>query len=68
VNTIAPGYMETGMTEGMGAEQLDAIRRRSPSKKLVSPDDVAGAVAYLLSPEAAMVNGSTITVDAGSTA
>ena len=68
VNTVAPGYMETGMTEGMGEEQLDAIRRRSPSKKLVAPEDVANAVAYLLSAEAAMVNGSTITVDAGSTA
>lgn len=68
VNCVCPGYMETAMTEGLDADQLNAIRRRSPFGKFVSPGDVAGAVAYLLGEEAAMITGTSITVDAGSTA
>jgi 3-oxoacyl-[acyl-carrier protein] reductase len=68
VNAIAPGYMETGMTGGLSAEQLGAIRRRSALLDLVSPDKVAGAVAYLMGPDGAATTGATLTVDAGSTA
>ena len=68
VNALAPGYMQTDMTAGLQGEKLDSIRRRSPLGRLASVDDAAGAVAYLLSNDAASVTGSTLTVDAGSTA
>jgi 3-oxoacyl-[acyl-carrier protein] reductase len=68
VNTVAPGYMETDMTIGLQGEKLESIRRRSPLGHLAKAQDVAHAVTYLLSEKAANVTGSTITVDAGSTA
>lgn len=68
VNTVAPGYMETDMTSGLQGEKLESIRRRSPLGDLAKAEDVAHAVTYLLSEKAANVTGSTITVDAGSTA
>ena len=68
VNCVAPGYMETGMTSGIAPAKLDTIKRRSPSGKLAAPEDAAAAVAYLLGEGGAMITGTTITVDAGSTA
>lgn len=68
VNTIAPGYMETAMTSGLQGEKLESIKRRSPLGHLATVQDVAGTVAYLLSDDAKNITGSTITVDAGSTA
>ena len=68
VNTICPGYMETDMTSGIADDRLAAIRRRSPSGQLVTAEDVAATAAFLLSDGAKMINGTEITVDAGSTA
>ena len=68
VNCIAPGYMETDMTKGIDPEKLLSIKRRSPSGKLASVESVAGTVLFLLGDAGAMINGTTITVDAGSTA
>ena len=68
VNAVAPGYMETDMTAGLQGEKLASIRRRSPLGHLARPADVAHAVSYLLSENAANVTGTTLTVDAGSTA
>ncbi|MFN4043804.1 SDR family NAD(P)-dependent oxidoreductase [Limnobacter sp.] len=68
VNTIAPGYMETDMTSGLQGEKLESIKRRSPLGHLAKAEDVAHAVTYLLSDKASNITGSTITVDAGSTA
>jgi 3-oxoacyl-[acyl-carrier protein] reductase len=67
VNCVAPGYMETDMTAALQGEKLDSIRRRAPLG-LPTPAEVAGAVAYLMSDEAAKTTGSIITVDGGSTA
>lgn len=67
VNCLAPGYMETEMTAGLTEDKLASVRRRAPLG-LPKPEDVAGAVAYLMSPEAAMVTGTVMTVDGGSTA
>jgi 3-oxoacyl-[acyl-carrier protein] reductase len=60
--------METDMTAGLEGEKLAAIRRRSPLGRLARPEDVAHAVVYLLGEKAAAVTGTTLTVDAGSTA
>jgi 3-oxoacyl-[acyl-carrier protein] reductase len=68
VNTIAPGYMQTAMTAGLQGDKLESIKRRSPLGHLATVDDVAGTVVYLLSEDARNITGTTITVDAGSTA
>lgn len=68
VNCVAPGFLETEMTRGLEGDKLAAIKRRSPSGELASVAAVAGAVAYLLGDDAAAITGTTVTVDAGSTA
>ena len=68
VNAILPGYMETEMTKGIPEEKLETIIRRSPLKCLVHPNDVANAVNFLIGDQGKLVTGSTITIDAGSTA
>jgi len=68
VNSVAPGYMATDMTQGLEGEKLESIKRRSPLGELAHVDDVASMVNYLLSEEAKMITGTIVTVDAGSTA
>jgi 3-oxoacyl-[acyl-carrier protein] reductase len=68
VNCVAPGYMQTDMTNSIQDEKLESIKRRSPLGRLATPEDAAAAVLYLLSEQAAAITGTTITVDAGSTA
>ena len=68
VNSVSPGYMQTDMTAGLEGKKLESIVRRSPMRKLPETDDVAYTVSFLLSDEAKMINGTNITVDAGSTA
>ena len=68
VNAIAPGYMETGMTKEISETHLEQIKRRSALRRLTSTHETASAVVYLLSESAGAITGTTITVDAGSTA
>lgn len=68
VNCVCPGYMETDMTAGLQGDKLESIRRRSPFRKFPGVADVAGAVSFLLGPDAALITGTTLTVDAGSSA
>jgi 3-oxoacyl-[acyl-carrier protein] reductase len=68
VNTLAPGYMETGMTKGLDDSKLGSIKRRSPMGRLAKVEDVAGSVVFLLGKDGLVITGTTITVDAGSTA
>jgi len=68
VNTLAPGYMDTAMTQSLEGSKLESIKRRSPLGRLARVEDAAGAIIYLLSDRASAVTGTTITVDAGSTA
>lgn len=67
VNCVAPGFLETGMTEGYDADQRAAILRRAPLG-LAAPGDAAAAVSWLLGPEASKVTGTVITVDGGGSA
>lgn len=68
VNCVAPGFMETEMTEVLQSHNLDSIRRRSPLDRFATTHEVAGSVLYLLTEAAGALTGSIITVDAGSTA
>lgn len=68
VNAVAPGYMKTDMSSSINDEQLEQIQRRSALRRLAEPEEVASAVVYLLSPAAAAITGTVITIDAGNTA
>jgi 3-oxoacyl-[acyl-carrier protein] reductase len=68
VNSVAPGFIDTDMTQGMKEEQRQQIERRSALKRLADLDDVANAVEFLLSDKAKNITGTVLTVDAGSTA
>jgi len=65
VNSIAPGYIRTEMSSTLDEEQLEQIIRRTPLGRLASAEDVVGLVHFLLSREAGMLTGQTITVDGG---
>ena len=67
VNAVAPGFLETEMTQGLGAEQREQIARRSALRRLPEVDQVAAAVAFLLGSDADAITGTVLTVDAGST-
>lgn len=67
VNAVAPGFVDTAMTEGLEDAQREQITRRSPLKRLAEIDDVANAVAFLVSDAARNITGTVLTVDAGST-
>ena len=68
VNSVAPGFMDTEMTQGLDGEQREQIARRSALRRLPEIDDVAGAVEFLLGEKAKSITGTVLTVDAGSTA
>ena len=68
VNAVAPGFLDTEMTQGMAEEERARIARRSALRRLPSVDDVAEAVAFLLGDAAASITGTVLTVDAGATA
>jgi 3-oxoacyl-[acyl-carrier protein] reductase len=65
VNCVAPGFIETPMTDVLTDAQRQAILTKVPAGRLGSPADVAGAVVYLASDEAAYVTGQTIHVNGG---
>jgi 3-oxoacyl-[acyl-carrier protein] reductase len=68
VNAVAPGFVNTDMTQGMTDEQREQIARRSALKRLVEIDDVANAVEFLLDDRSKNITGTVLTVDAGNTA
>jgi len=68
VNAVAPGFADTEMTSELGEGERDKIMRRSALRRLVTSDDVAGAVEFLMSDAAKSITGTTLTVDAGNTA
>jgi len=66
-NTVSAGVVETGALEHFPNRQdmLDMGLTRTPAGRLVEPGDVAGAVAFLCSPDAEMIRGHTLIVDGG---
>lgn len=65
VNCVAPGFIETTMTDALGEEQRNALLDRIPAARLGATGDVASAVAYLASEEAGYVTGHTLHVNGG---
>jgi 3-oxoacyl-[acyl-carrier protein] reductase len=68
VNAVAPGFLDTEMTQGLADEQRQQVARRSALHRLVDVDDVADSVEFLLGDKAKSITGTVLTVDAGSTA
>src|SRR5450756_1469776 len=65
VNAIAPGFVVTDLTEGLPDSVKDAIKAATPLGRFGSTDDIAAAVAFLASDEAAYITGQDLGVDGG---
>lgn len=65
VNCVAPGFIESAMTDKLNDKQKEAIMGAIPAKRMGSGAEVASAVAYLASSEASYVTGQTIHVNGG---
>jgi len=65
VNAIAPGFIETAMTEGMTPEAREKLAGRIPLARLGEPADVANAVKFLASEEASYITGQVLHVNGG---
>ena len=65
VNVVAPGFIETPMTDALGEAQRDALLGRVPVGRLGTADEVAAAVRFLASAESSYITGSTIHVNGG---
>lgn len=64
-NAVAPGYIETDMTSGLGDDIRKALLERVPLGRLGASDDIAAAVSYLAGPGAGYVTGEVLRVDGG---
>ena len=65
VNCVAPGFIATPMTDGLKDDQRTRLLAAIPAGRLGDPADIAAAVVYLASPEAAYVTGQTLHVNGG---
>ncbi|NVD74812.1 3-oxoacyl-ACP reductase FabG [Duganella sp. BJB1802] len=65
VNSVAPGFIDTDMTKALGEEQHAALLTQIPLARLGKPEDIAAAVAFLASPQAAYITGTTLHVNGG---
>ncbi|MEE8364537.1 MAG: 3-oxoacyl-ACP reductase FabG [Gammaproteobacteria bacterium] len=65
VNTVAPGFIDTDMTRGLGDEQRAKLAKQIPLGRLGSVEEVAAAVVFLASPAAAYITGETLHVNGG---
>ncbi|MGJ8692563.1 MAG: 3-oxoacyl-ACP reductase FabG [Thalassotalea sp.] len=65
VNTVAPGFIDTDMTQTLSEEQKEGIFSQVPANRLGKPDEIASAVAFLASDAAAYITGETLHVNGG---
>jgi 3-oxoacyl-[acyl-carrier protein] reductase len=64
-NAVAPGFIDTDMTQGLSDQVKTAVLPQIPLGKFGEPDDISAAVAFLASTEAKYITGQTLTVDGG---
>ena len=64
-NAVAPGFIATAMTDKLTDDQKDKINAQIPAARMGNPEEIAAAVLYLASPEAAYVTGTTLHVNGG---
>ena len=65
VNAVAPGFIETAMTDGIPEKLRDAMIASIPLGRMGQPEDVAKAVCFLASEEASYITGQVLVVDGG---
>ena len=65
VNAVAPGFIDTDMTSSLADDHKAALLSQVPIKRLGTPEEIAGAVSYLASDDAAYITGETIHVNGG---
>jgi len=65
VNCVAPGFIETAMTDSLSGEQKERLRGQIPAGRFGRPEDVAGGVVFLASDEASYVTGQSLHVNGG---
>lgn len=65
VNAVAPGFIDTDMTQALTDEQKESIFSSIPAARLGKPEEIAAAVVFLASPGAAYITGETIHVNGG---
>ena len=65
VNVVAPGFVDTDMTAGLGEERVAALKAQIPLGRTATPGEIAAVVRFLASEEAAYVTGAVIPVDGG---
>ncbi len=65
VNAVAPGFIATEMTAGLGEEVLAEVKKQTPLARLGDPQDIADAVLFLASDAASFITGHVLTVDGG---
>jgi len=65
VNVVAPGFIKSDMTNELNEDQKQVLMQKIPMARLGSPEDIAGAVAFLVSPYADYITGTVINVNGG---
>ena len=67
INAVAPGFIQSAMTDALGDAIKKEVKKTIPAKRLGTPHDVAAAVLFLASPAAGYITGHTLVVDGGIT-
>ena len=65
VNAVAPGFIDTAMTQGLAAEVKEALQKQIPLARLGTPADIANAVRFLVSEDASYITGHVLHVNGG---
>ncbi|MGP3983647.1 3-oxoacyl-ACP reductase FabG [Streptomyces sp. KR80] len=65
VNVVAPGLTETDMSQALGADKLEDLRRQIPLGRSAEPAEIAAAVRFLVSEQASYITGAVVPVDGG---